>query len=66
MLPPLETPDLPNREEASEAGERQRAYIREAAVQAMVQATSLARLSRAAHARTAPGQHSRIFRLVIL
>ena len=54
MLPPLETPDLPNREEASEAGERQRAYIREAAVQAMVQATSLARLSRAAHARTAP------------
>ena len=54
MLPPLEIPDMPEREQVGEAGDRQRAYIREAALQAMIQATSLARINRAAHTRTSP------------
>ena len=54
MLPPLEIPDMPESEQIGEAGDRQRTYIREAALQAMIQATSLARLNRAARTRTSP------------
>ncbi|CAE7222318.1 unnamed protein product [Symbiodinium sp. CCMP2592] len=54
MLPPLEIPDMAESEQVGEAGDRQRSYIREAALQAMVQATSLARLNRAARTRTSP------------
>ena len=54
MLPPLEIPDMPERENVGEIGDRQRSYVREAALQAMIQATSLARINRAAHTRTSP------------
>ena len=54
MLPALETPDLQNAGDTSAAGEDQRAFIREAALQSMIQATSMARINRAAHAKTSP------------
>ncbi|CAE7353799.1 RE1 [Symbiodinium sp. CCMP2592] len=54
MLPALDAPDHQDHESISAAGDRQRASIRHAALQAMIQATSLARLNRAAHTRTSP------------
>ena len=54
MLPPLEAPDLPNSEEISEQGDYQRERVRRAALEAMMQATSMARLSRATRTRTQP------------
>ena len=52
MLPPLEAPDLPNLEESSEAGDLQRARVRAAALQSMIQASTMAKLSRASRAKT--------------
>ena len=60
MLPPLETPDLGNRDEMSSEGDRQRELIRQTALSAMISATAASRLNRAAHTRT--GQDSREFK----
>eukprot|EP00439_Symbiodinium_sp_Y106_P049299 s2398_g6.t1 len=52
MLPPIEAPDLDRLEEVSEAGDWQRERVRAAALEAMIQATAAARLTRAARTRT--------------
>ena len=58
FLPPLDAPDLPNLDESSERGELQRARVRAAALQAMIQATTMAKLTRASRTRTShPTEH---------
>ena len=54
MLPPLDAPDLPSIEEISSRGDHQRERVRHAALEAMMQATSMARLNRASKTRTQP------------
>ena len=58
FLPPLDAPDLPNLDESSERGELQRARVRAAALQGMIQATTMAKLNRASRTRTShPTEH---------